>query len=126
MGEGGGGSGVQNKNLQWGNTFSVLTRLKGRVITGTFQDFQHHLFKMMYLIDTLAGLDVQFLQVESTRNIYSSFALKNNVLFLFCIMSGPSLVQKLRPDFQGRYSRLLSDDIIFNYIYHCNAQNPRY
>jgi len=37
---------------------------------------------------------------------------------------GPSLVQKFRPDFQGRFSRLLSDDTIFNYIYHCNAQKP--
>lgn len=37
---------------------------------------------------------------------------------------GPSLVQKFRPDFQGRFSRLLPDDAVFNYIYHCNAQKP--
>lgn len=37
---------------------------------------------------------------------------------------GPSLVQKLRPDFQGRFSRLLPDDAVLNYIYHCNAQKP--
>lgn len=40
---------------------------------------------------------------------------------------GPSLVQRFRPDLQRKYSRLLSDesdDTIFNYIYHCNAQKP--
>ena len=45
----------------------------------------------------------------------------------FCSMAGPSLVQKFRPDFQQKYSRLLTeDDTILNYIYHCNAQKPRY
>ena len=35
-------------------------------------------------------------------------------------------MQKFRPDIQNRYSRLLTDDTILNYIYHCNAQKPRY
>lgn len=37
---------------------------------------------------------------------------------------GPSLVQKFRPDLQGKFAGLLEDDTIFNYIYHCNAQKP--
>lgn len=37
---------------------------------------------------------------------------------------GPSLVRQFRPDFQRKFSSMLSDDAIFNYIYHCNAQEP--
>jgi len=37
---------------------------------------------------------------------------------------GPSLVRQFRPDFQRKFSSMLSDDTIFNYIYHCNAQEP--
>lgn len=37
---------------------------------------------------------------------------------------GPSLIRQFRPDFQRKFSSILSDDAIFNYIYHCNAQEP--
>lgn len=37
---------------------------------------------------------------------------------------GPSLVRQFRPDFQRKFSSILPDDTIFNYIYHCNAQVP--
>ncbi|XP_064640660.1 (Lyso)-N-acylphosphatidylethanolamine lipase-like isoform X2 [Lineus longissimus] len=38
---------------------------------------------------------------------------------------GPGLVQRFRPDFKKKYSGFVEDDsIIFDYIYHCNAQYP--
>lgn len=37
---------------------------------------------------------------------------------------GPKLVRKFRPDFQKKYSSVVDDDSILNYIYHCNAQTP--
>ena len=44
---------------------------------------------------------------------------------LVLMLTGPSLVQRFRPDIQRKYSRLFTDDTMLNYIYHCNAQNPR-
>lgn len=46
-------------------------------------------------------------------------------LFLF-ILSGPGLVNRLRPDFKRKFEDLFDDDTMTEYIYHCNAQTPRY
>ena len=45
--------------------------------------------------------------------------------WMFILFAGPNLVRKFRPDFQKKFSTILDDDTIFNYIYHCNAQAPR-
>ncbi|XP_065314066.1 (Lyso)-N-acylphosphatidylethanolamine lipase-like isoform X2 [Gordionus sp. m RMFG-2023] len=39
---------------------------------------------------------------------------------------GPLLVEKTRPDLQKKFTNILGDDdtSIFEYVYHCNAQNP--
>ncbi|KAK3086338.1 hypothetical protein FSP39_017047 [Pinctada imbricata] len=37
---------------------------------------------------------------------------------------GPGLVKRFRPDLQNKFSHMLDDDTIFDYIYHCNAQTP--
>ncbi|KAL3859768.1 hypothetical protein ACJMK2_009964 [Sinanodonta woodiana] len=37
---------------------------------------------------------------------------------------GPTLVKRFRPDLQKKFSDILDDDTIFEYIYHCNAQEP--
>ncbi|XP_039592865.1 1-acylglycerol-3-phosphate O-acyltransferase ABHD5 [Polypterus senegalus] len=37
---------------------------------------------------------------------------------------GPSLVQRLRPDFKRKYSSLFDDNTVTEYIYHCNVQKP--
>ncbi|XP_033854337.2 1-acylglycerol-3-phosphate O-acyltransferase ABHD5 [Acipenser ruthenus] len=37
---------------------------------------------------------------------------------------GPSLVQRLRPDFKRKYSTLFEDNTVTEYIYHCNVQTP--
>jgi len=42
------------------------------------------------------------------------------------LISGPVLVKKFRPDLQKKFSNTLDDDTIFEYIYHCNAQTPRF
>lgn len=38
---------------------------------------------------------------------------------------GPGLVQRFRPDFKRKFADFFEDDTISEYIYHCNAQNPR-
>ena len=42
------------------------------------------------------------------------------------IFSGPGLVKRFRGDLQAKFSELFDDDTIPEYIYHCNAQKPRY
>ncbi|KAK3584561.1 hypothetical protein CHS0354_030567 [Potamilus streckersoni] len=37
---------------------------------------------------------------------------------------GPVLVRRFRSDFQKKFSNIIDDDTIFEYIYHCNAQEP--
>lgn len=41
-------------------------------------------------------------------------------------VAGPVLVKKFRPDLQKKFGESEEDDTIFDYIYHCNAQTPRY
>lgn len=40
-------------------------------------------------------------------------------------LPGPGLVQRFRPDFKRKFADFFEDDTISEYIYHCNAQNPR-
>lgn len=40
--------------------------------------------------------------------------------------SGPGLVNRFRPDFKRKFEDLFDDDTMTQYIYHCNAQTPRY
>lgn len=40
--------------------------------------------------------------------------------------SGPGLVNRLRPDFRSKFEDLFDDNTITEYLYHCNAQTPRY
>lgn len=37
---------------------------------------------------------------------------------------GPGLVKKFRSDIQSKFSDVLTDDTVSNYIYHCNARSP--
>ncbi|XP_074644135.1 1-acylglycerol-3-phosphate O-acyltransferase ABHD5-like [Tubulanus polymorphus] len=37
---------------------------------------------------------------------------------------GAGLVQRFRPDLNRIFSSILPENVIFQYIYHCNAQNP--
>lgn len=37
---------------------------------------------------------------------------------------GPRLVGRMRPDLVRKFSSLHEEDIVIQYIYHCNAQNP--
>lgn len=39
---------------------------------------------------------------------------------------GPGLVNRFRPDFKRKFEDLFDDDTMTQYIYHCNAQTPRY
>ncbi|KAG5849781.1 hypothetical protein ANANG_G00075340 [Anguilla anguilla] len=39
---------------------------------------------------------------------------------------GPGLVNRFRPDFKRKFEDLFDDDTMTQYIYHCNAQSPRY
>ncbi|XP_036374833.1 (Lyso)-N-acylphosphatidylethanolamine lipase-like isoform X2 [Megalops cyprinoides] len=38
---------------------------------------------------------------------------------------GPSLLNRIRPDFKRKFEDLFEDDTMTEYIYHCNAQTPR-
>ncbi|KAB7505516.1 1-acylglycerol-3-phosphate O-acyltransferase ABHD5 [Armadillidium nasatum] len=44
----------------------------------------------------------------------------------FLNILGPKIVQKVRPDLIRKFSGLVkdADEVIPNYLYHCNAQNP--
>lgn len=44
----------------------------------------------------------------------------------YVIGSGPGLVNRFRPDFKRKFEDLFDDDTMTQYIYHCNAQTPRY
>lgn len=44
---------------------------------------------------------------------------------VFYPLPGPGLVQRFRPDFKRKFADFFEDDTISEYIYHCNAQNPR-
>ncbi|XP_036374830.1 (Lyso)-N-acylphosphatidylethanolamine lipase-like isoform X1 [Megalops cyprinoides] len=37
---------------------------------------------------------------------------------------GPSLLNRIRPDFKRKFEDLFEDDTMTEYIYHCNAQTP--
>lgn len=39
---------------------------------------------------------------------------------------GPMLVQTIRSDFKQKYSSVLDDNTVSDYIYHLNAQTPRW
>lgn len=48
---------------------------------------------------------------------------------LFCdvsLLSGPMLVQTIRSDFKQKYSSVYEDNTVSDYIYHLNAQAPRW
>lgn len=45
---------------------------------------------------------------------------------LSVVISGPSLINRFRLDFKRRYEDLFDDDTVLQYIYHCNAQSPRW
>ena len=45
--------------------------------------------------------------------------------YLFFLL-GPSVMRRVRPDLQVKFSSLFDDDTILNYFYHCNAQKPRF
>ena len=47
-------------------------------------------------------------------------------IIVYFYVLGPSVVRRFRPDLQIKFSSLFDDDTILNYIYHCNAQNPRF
>ena len=56
---------------------------------------------------------------------------KNRVATHPCLIffAGPRLVQRFRPDLQRKFKRMFTeegDDTVSNYVYHCNAQYPRY
>lgn len=42
--------------------------------------------------------------------------------------SGPTLISKFRPDLRKKYEGIFGEDDtrVMEYIYHCNAQSPRY
>lgn len=44
----------------------------------------------------------------------------------YVIGPGPGLVNRFRPDFKRKFEDLFDDDTMTQYIYHCNAQTPRY
>ena len=46
-------------------------------------------------------------------------------LLLYMHIAGPGLIKRFRPDLQEKFSGLFDDDTILDYIYHCNAQQPR-
>lgn len=41
---------------------------------------------------------------------------------------GPRLVKRARPDIFRKFAGTIenADEVVASYIYHCNAQNPRY
>ena len=41
-------------------------------------------------------------------------------------LPGPSLIQRFRPDLKAKFAHLFDDNTMLDYIYHCNAQTPRY
>ncbi len=50
----------------------------------------------------------------------------HNDIITLCVHAGPGLVNRFRPDFKRKFEDLFDDDTMTQYIYHCNAQNPRY
>lgn len=40
-------------------------------------------------------------------------------------LTGPTLVQTLRPDFKRKFLSMFSDNTVSEYIYHLNVQSPR-
>jgi len=47
---------------------------------------------------------------------------------LFLLHLGPTIISKLRPDLKKKYEGIFGEDDtrVLDYIYHCNAQSPRY
>lgn len=46
--------------------------------------------------------------------------------FVSSFLLGPMLVQTIRSDFKQKYSAAFEDNTVSDYIYHLNAQTPRY
>ena len=44
---------------------------------------------------------------------------------LLVFVSGPKIVSRIRPDLIRKFAELFDDDTVSNYIFHCNAQEPR-
>lgn len=47
-------------------------------------------------------------------------------LDFYFIFSGPMLLQTIRSDFKQKYSSVFEDNTVSEYIYHLNAQTPRW
>lgn len=57
------------------------------------------------------------------RNVTCFFV--NCLFMVWIIFQGPKLLQKARPDLVRKFSSLVKDEeVIPNYLYHCNAQDP--
>jgi hypothetical protein len=60
---------------------------------------------------------------------YSIFkTISTSVHLIICLsdLVGPVFLRTTRPDLEKKYTSVFSDDTIPNYLYHCNAQTPRY
>lgn len=54
------------------------------------------------------------------------FSSLNSDICIFFFLSGPMLVQTIRSDFKQKYSSAFEDNTVSDYIYHLNAQTPRW
>lgn len=90
----------------------------------------------MQVVKKTIGLEVIKLSHVFQGNVFGQLqwkALGNLIklsvlvpsLIVFSVLTGLSLVQRLRPDFKRKYSSMFDDNTVTEYIYHCNVQSPR-
>ena len=89
-------------------------------------------FSSLYVVAQLISLPINALHsVTNFLMLHQSLlgAVRNlvasRVYRVYLVITGPGLIKRFRPDLQEKFSGLFNDDTILEYIYHCNAQQPR-